>query len=221
MLSVSSVEPDVVTCTVSSPLTISPFSETNTYRFTGACEHILVSPCNESLLDFEIRVDFLSADLSNGRIGARYGDSLFIYTEDGTVVVMNANMTATVGDTTEYEGNVFVTSQTDVTTIDFRDFDISINITSSSFEVTHPITRGPVCGLCGNISGELIYSDGMRVAQIMDREQVEEFSASYVVDPIDQFLREEVRRACGKFSLSVCLSVIIVLAMVYQHKFRF
>ena len=75
-------------CMITSPLRVSPFHNTGavnppTYAFRGVCEHIFAKTCDGER--FTIVGDFLSEDLSTGRIGLQIGDNEYIINEDLTV----------------------------------------------------------------------------------------------------------------------------------------
>ena len=152
-------------------------------------------------LDFSITVDFVSEDLSNGRIGLRYGGSHFIYREDGSVVVYNAALSGEVDNVRSYNVSssiVTVATQSDGTVvINAEDLGIAIQASSSEFTVNTTSTSTHYSGLCGSSSGELFYSDCSTVANIANLTQVMEFANSHVVAARDQFLRDQTRQ-CGE-----------------------
>ncbi len=199
-----------VDCSITSPLMITPFSISQQYHFSGTCEHTLFSFCNESLPDLEIVGDFLSSDLSNGRIGVKLGDRVFVYMEDGNIEVRNAAVISVSGNTTEYEGGVSVTIENNqvVFAIDVFARQVFVTASPDSFNIQFPGVGLETCGLCGSLDGTLLYSDGT-VADIMSIEEVNDFASTYVVQAADQVLREEQRRICGSFCVCVCVCVCV------------
>ncbi len=185
---------------------VSPFSTNLQYHFRGFCEHILLSFCNKSISDLEIVGDYISSDLNIGRIGAKVGDRVFVYTESGDVEVRNAAVIGVNGNTTEYEGGVTVTTEGDQVLIEIDIFNNQVLITASpvSYSIQLLDTGVKTCGLCGSLDGTLLLRDGM-VADIMSVTEVNEFAFSYIVHPNNQILREEHRRICGKYCSCVCI----------------
>ncbi len=200
---------------------ISPFSSNQQYSFSGTCEHTLFSFCNESLGDLEIVGDFLSSDLSNGRIGAKVGDRVFVYTEDGSVEVQNAAVVSVSGNTTDYEGGVSVTVETGRVTFEIDSFGgtatVEIIASPDMYTIQFPAMGPMTCGLCGSLDGSLIYRDGMSMADILNKDEVMEFTSSYVVQPVDQVLREEHRRICGSYTY-VCVCLCVYLSTISTIK---
>lgn len=73
-------------CTITEPLTISPFNATTSYNFRGSCELTALGACDDisTEADFSIRVDFISDTMANGAVGV-YKDGLrWISREDGS-----------------------------------------------------------------------------------------------------------------------------------------
>ena len=177
---------------------VNPFSLSDTgYNFRSACEHILVEPCDVDI-DFTIVVDFLD-NLENGRIGIKYEGRLYIYKEGGDVRSSETPTAEIPGERYEFADGTIVTKVDDTVTINFPAMQVTVIASPSMFRVevgaASPLAR--TCGLCGTPRGMLLHSDRMTVANIMDMEQVMEFTDSYLVPPDEQTLRG-VRRECGK-----------------------
>ena len=93
---------------------VSPFHDTGaisppTYAFRGVCEHILAKSCIGD--QFTVVGDFLSEDLSTGRIGLQTADNEYIINEDLTVETDDTSVfVSAVGDetTVTYAGGVQV-----------------------------------------------------------------------------------------------------------------
>ena len=193
---------------------VSPFQTSNSYSFTDTCEHFLVSSCNSSV-DFAVTVDFLSANLSNGRIGVRYGERRFVYQEDGTVDTRGEDPINVDGNTAEYDGQVFITDDASRVVLQFQSIGVVIIVTSTAFQVNVNFSSplGMTCGLCGTQEGVLLYSDQQTTADITDGAQVGEFVASYLVSARDHFLRG-VRRECGE-----CMGLLIITQCMQGEPF--
>ena len=198
MIAISAVPPPTPGCIVSDPLMVSPFVIAESYNFMGTCEHTLVTSCSDDV-DFAVTVDFLAADLANGRIGVRYMNRRFTYREDGTVDTGSEDPIDQVGDTREYADQVFITQNAAETILDFRSVGVQVVIANNQFQVNvaDSTALGETCGLCGNQDGTLLFSNRSTVANIMNTNQVMAFANSWLVPVRDQFLRD-IRRECGE-----------------------
>lgn len=187
-------------CSIISPVSISAFNRSEVYRFSRTCEHVLVRPCVD-MSDFAVTVDFVSDDLSDGRIGLRYKGSRFIYA-GGSVIAYNAALTGSTGNTEVYDvggSAVTVTSNGGDVTISAEDIGVTVQASSSTFTISVASTgSSSVCGLCGSSTGQLVYGDGVRVADITNVTQVMQFIDSHAVAARDQFLREQSKE-CGEY----------------------
>ena len=185
------------TCTIRSPLMVNPFSLNMGYNFRSACEHILVEPCDVDI-DFAVVVDFLD-DLESGRIGIRYEGRLYIHGKGGDIGSSETPIVQILDTRYEFPDGTIVTKVGDRVTAEFPSLQVTVIASPSEFQVgvgaTSPLAR--TCGLCGTPRGMLLYSDRVRVANIMDMEQVMEFTDSYLVPPRYQILRG-IRRECGE-----------------------
>lgn len=183
---------------MSDPLVVSPFEIDDSYSFMGTCEHTLVSSCADTMT-FAVTVDFLPGNLDNGRIGVRYMDRRFVVLDDRSVDTRGEVPIGMVGDTDEYEGQVFITDTDGAAILDFRSVGVAVVVDDDRFfvNVTNSSSLGELCGLCGNRDGTLLYSDNMSVANINNMTQVREFANSWLVPARDQFLRD-IRRECGE-----------------------
>ena len=208
MISDPSISPAVppqpgntTSCSVFDSLMVSPFQTSNSYSFSDTCEHFLVSSCN-GLVEFAVTVDFLSANISNGRIGVRYGERRFVYQEDGTIDTRGEVPINIDGNTAEYEGQIFITEDANGIVLQFQSVGVEIFITSAAFEMNVNLFSplGTTCGLCGTQEGVLLYSDQQTTADIANEAQVRGFVASHLVPARDHFLRG-VRRECGEWDL--------------------
>ena len=191
-------------CLIEEPLKVSPFhtpgqSMRPMYNFHGICEHILTKPCNGT--KFAVVADFLSRDLSTGRVGLQVPEGTLIIDEDLnhipqglTIVSMNGQL--------EYTGGVIVTreftnSTVTKVTMALRSGDVSVERRSTSVSI-YVRQDNELCGLCGNTNGTLVSSDGNRLTDLMNQTKVNAFANSWQRQPYQQVLRED-RRECGKY----------------------
>ena len=149
--------------------------------------------------EFAVTADFESNDFSNGRIGLRYKGSRFIYTGD-SVIVYNAVLIGSTGTTKTYDvdGSTVTVISNGGFQIIAEDIGIAIQASASEFTVNATGTSIEACGLCGSLSGQLVHSDGVTVADITNMTQVMDFANSHVVPVEYQFLRDQTRQ-CGEF----------------------
>lgn len=186
---------------------ISPFRSTSSsgegssYNFRGTCEHVLVKPCND-MPRIAVVGDFLSEDLSMGRVGIRNGTKAVVLTEQLGLELrgdLPSSMVGSVTTTNLGSLEVVVTVGEGMVTLVASDAGIMITRTSNDISImldSNTITQS--CGLCGNTSGALVFNDG-RVANIMNRAMVEAFANSWLVRPSEQTLRDD-RMECGKYT---------------------
>ena len=201
-------------CQVTDSLAIFPFDSNDFYAFAGSCDHYLLRPCTEGISDISVTVDFLTKDLSSGRVGLRYGDSSIISTETGEVIVENLNFLRVDGGADVYENGFFVYRETGLNRIEFHRTGIiaflhtyrgpnrliQVTITDDvSFSATDDASTR-ACGLCGNSDGTLLQADLVTVTNIKDQLQVMQFVEGYTVEASEQYLRGQ-RRECGKSSM--------------------
>ena len=229
-------EKDVLLCIVQSPLTITPFfitsnstfpPPTQNYQFMGPCEYELVRICDGNE-NFRIHVDFLSDDLSTGRIGLVIGDA-GASEDELSKITISENLTLNYSniDTPTPSRNDARKKTFDKFNITLEEADQSILIQVFEFGVTVFLSRSPdqqslsvnvtidklnnrsLCGLCGDNKGNLVYRDSDEIADIMVDSEVQSFIQSWRVMPDVQFLREK-REECGEcFARAVC-------SLVYQ-----
>lgn len=159
--------------------------------------------------NFAVTADFASSDLSNGRIGLRYKGSRFIYT-GSSVIVYNAVLTGSVGSTKTYDvdGSIVMVTSNGGVEIIAQDIGIAIQASASEFTVNATSTSIASCGLCGSLSGQLVHSDGVTVADITNMAEVMAFANSHVVPVQHQFLRDQTRQ-CGEFCCSPKTTLVL------------
>ena len=197
---------DIIVCTVTDPLMVSPFQIPSNYNFMGTCEHTLVTSCTDRV-DFAVTVDFLPGNLDNGRIGVRYMERQFIVLDDRSVDTGGESPVNMVGDTTEYAGEVFITDTANEAVLEFRSVGVTVIVDGNNFlvNVSNSSSLGELCGLCGTRNGTLLYNDRMTIANIMNMMQVRAFANSWIVPAGDQFLRG-IRRECGEWLGHYCMN---------------
>ena len=182
---------------------VTPFtnvgSETGSYSFRGACEHVFVRPC-DAMPDIAVVGDFLSTDLSMGRIGLRNGTRAVVLTENLMVELRGGLTGVTQGSTTITNlGSLQVVVTRSETSIILNAAAAGIRITRTSSMISIDLSNTTVisqtCGLCGNKSGSLVGNNG-DVANIFNRTEVDAFANSHLVMPSEQVLRDD-SRSCG------------------------
>ena len=103
-------------CIITSPLRVTAFhtpgaSSPPVYSFRGVCEHVFTKSCDGE--QFSIVGDFISQDLSTGRVGLQVGSSSYIINEDLTVQTEDNQISITTSGNDEievYAGGVQVTT---------------------------------------------------------------------------------------------------------------
>ena len=193
---------------------VSPFQarrleQDQDFSFHGTCEHILVTNCNFDPVHFTVTVDFLSSNLDMGRVGIQLKERRIIIKENLSLELINLGDPVSSNETaTEYLDGIVVIREVNQTTVYLRNLDIQIYrlrdgdenaLVVNASRLGSPVRE--VCGLCGTLDGELLFSDRSTTASILDRSQVDRFADSWRVNPGEQFLREQ-RRECGGLSHS-------------------
>lgn len=191
-------------CLIEEPLKVSPFhtpgqSMRPMYNFHGICEHILAKPCN--VTKFAVVADFLSRDLSTGRVGLQVPEGTLIIDEDLNHITQGLTIVSMNGQL-EYTGGVIVTREVTNSTVTkvtmaLRSGDVSVERTSTSVSI-YVRPDNELCSLCGNTNGTLVSSDGNRLTDLMNQTKVNAFANSWQRQPYQQVLRED-RRECGKY----------------------
>ena len=169
------------------------------YNFHGICEHVLAKPCNGT--KFAVVADFLSRDLSTGRVGLQVPKGTLIIDENLNRIPQGLTIVGT-NSHFEYTGGVIVT--TEITNnaitkvaVSLQSGDVTIERTSTSVAIyVRPDIE--LCGLCGNTNGTLVSSDGNYLTDLINQTKVNAFANSWQRQPYQQVLRED-RRECGKY----------------------
>ena len=181
-----------------------PFSQTGSqtsYILNDVCEHTVLTTCRDSD-DFTINIDYSEGTLNIDRVGIRY--------EDATIIMIKNPMSIEIkglgqpisqsGQTTEYANDIFIIQSSGEIVVELRSLGIKVTCTSSQLgiETSSGTLSGDLCGLCGRLNGDLVYSDRTTVADITDQQEVTEFTNSWRALPVDMFLRDEAREECGE-----------------------
>lgn len=183
--------PNRTVCIVQDPLKITPFHSgqaSGMYTFRGICEHVLAKPCNSS--DYVVVADFLSQNLSMGRVGIKVPSGFVLIDED--LGVRNSTpFPQAILSSMERDSNGSVTKVTLV----YNSGEVTIERTRSDIRIF--AQSGQLCGLCGNRDGMLISSNGMELSDLMNQTRVKDFTDSWRQPANQQVLRDD-RRDCGK-----------------------
>ena len=201
---------DVSLCQITESLTIIPFNRDDFYSFQKSCEHYLLRSCSGSE-ELSVTVDFLSNDISSGRVGLRYGDSSVISSEMGDVVFNNLNFIQDDGDAQIFTNGFIFYRESGKNRIVFRmtgnitvihkyrgqDRSMAVTVTDKFALVGTDVSSTDICGLCGNSNGTLLQLDLLTETDIDDQTQVNGFIDSYAVETTEQYLRGQ-RIECSK-----------------------
>ena len=208
-------------CIVEDSVVVSPFQaraleqdQDQEFSFHGTCEHILVTNCDFDPLHFAITIDFLASNLDMGRVGVRLNEKRIVIRENLTLELINLGQPVSSNDTAvEYLDGIVITQAENQTTIFLRNFGIQIHRLRDGDDNTLVVNASrtdtpvpEVCGLCGTLEGELLFSDRSTTASIVDRSEVDRFADSWRVNPGEQFLREQ-RRECGECTCSYAAAI--------------
>ena len=211
-------------CIVEDSITVSPFQarrleQDQDFSFHGTCEHILVTNCDFDPVHFAITIDFLASNLDMGRVGVRLNEKRIIIMENLTLELANLGQPVSSNETAvEYSDGIVIIQEENRTTVYLRNLDVQIHRLRDGDENTLVVNASrmdspvrEVCGLCGTLEGELLFSDRSTTASILDRSQVDQFADSWRVNPGEQFLREQ-RRECGEWTYITGISLLLEVA---------
>ena len=194
-------------CKVEDSILITPFQEPSfmlqSYTFHGTCEHVLLENCLLNPSDFRITIDFLSSNLDIGRVGVKLGNMEIVILEDFSTMLTNiGNPTISENSdnsTLRFSDGIVIHSDNDTVIIELQILGLiltrSVGVLNMSLTGTGSLQE--TCGLCGDQSGSLLFSDRTKQADISNRSSVDLFADSWRVNPGEQFLRESSKE-CGK-----------------------
>ena len=190
-----------------------PTSPSPAYSYHGSCEHVLTTQCGLSSI-FTINADHNPDNLELSRIGIRLNQSFIVvmiaddikFSVDnlGDPVIRGDNQNFMYGDSVQIETNS--NERSNSLTIYLISLRISIILTRDLVNLTSTLIinateysreLGELCGLCGTLDGELVYSDAMTILNFRTLNSIEDFARSWLVTPENQITREN-RRECGK-----------------------
>ena len=185
-------------------LSIFPYGQTGSqisYLLRDVCEHTLLTTCSGSERFF-VNADYSEESLNLASVGVRYNSTIIVVIigdSDLSLTTQNlGNIVSQSGQTTEYPNQIFITQSINEIIIDIRRLGVRLTISLSALqvEVSSGALSGDFCGLCGRLSGELLYSDRTSIADITDRVDIQQFTNSWRAD--DMFLRDAPRNICSK-----------------------
>lgn len=195
---------DEAVCTISSPMQVTTFSLSQTYSFSGVCDHWLVAPSTATNgIDFYVIVNFFEENFRIGRIFIKYGGLELVSTAEGDA---ESNVSP-IDDSTPgvfiFAGDVVVTRIDGVNTIDIRAIGVTVTHTYSpqdlenvEVKVNNRANLPNARGLCGTVDGSLQFGgDTGEVADITNMVQLQRFSRSWIV-PAD--LQTSTVESCSK-----------------------
>ena len=194
---------------------IFPFSQTGSqtsYMINDVCEHTLLTTCRDSD-DFTINIDYSEGTLNIDRVGIKYNESTIVMIKEPFSVELKGlgDPISQSGRTTEYANQIFITERARRTEVDLRRLGVRVICTPTELriETSSGTLSGDLCGLCGRLNGQLVYSDRTTVADINNPQEITQLTNSWRALPVDMFLRDEAREECGK-ELSFVLTALHV-----------
>lgn len=184
-----------------------PFSQTGSqtsYMLNDVCEHTVLTTCKESD-DFTINADYSEGTLNLDRVGIRYNASTIVMVKNPISIEVKGigQPISQVGQTREYANQIFITQSSAEIVVDLHRLGVKVTCTSSELriETSSGTLSGDLCGLCGRLNGDLVYSDRSTVADITNQQEIIQFTNSWRALPLDMFLRAEARKECGKLTV--------------------
>ena len=202
-------------CAIEDALCVMPYHTVGqtwipSYNFRGVCEHIFTKDCLGD--KFSLVGDFLTRDLSTGRLGLKVSLGTLVLKEDGSfshdgLVILSQTshsiqFTGGISLQTIKSGNAVVKHIMAMNGIGLSivrmysntQLDISSRIVISA----HTSQSCELCGLCGRSStGKLISANGTEVTSITNRDMLDAFENSWLIPASEQILHD-ARIECGK-----------------------
>ena len=153
------------------------------YLLREPCEHTVLTFCSGSEKLF-INVDYSEKSLTLATVGIYCNTTKIIITVRGSFVMTAHNLEDVVsqsGSTTEYSNQIYVTQVNNELFVDIRCVGVKLTISPFVLQVKVSLgaLNGDFCGLCGRLNGELVYSDGTTIADILNDTSIQEFTKSW------------------------------------------
>ena len=196
----------VPVCVVEDSILITPFQDPSStqqsYTFHGTCEHILLENCLLNPSDFRITIDFASSNLDIGHVGVKQRNMEIVILEDFSTRLTNLGdpvLDNSDNSTLRFSDGIVIHSDRDTVVVELQTFGVtltrSLGLLNLSLIGTGSLRE--TCGLCGDQSGSLLFSDRTKEVVISNRSSIDQFADSWRVNPGEQFLRES-SKDCGK-----------------------
>ena len=199
-------------CKALDSLVIEPFHSTDgisdSFMIHSPCEHILLSMCDaisyQSLLRVTVNYNPSNFELSGLAVHINQTHTITIFREG---IVELTNFTDQLIFTNEthtlYSNGVSINKKESYINIELEIFGVEIKRffgEENRVEISPMIEGGlqvDVCGLCGTVSGQLMYSDRITEAVSIDGNLIDDFADSWQVSPQEVLLGQQGEE-CGK-----------------------
>lgn len=191
-----------------------PFTPAVAFSYHGSCEHTLLTECDLSS-SFSVTVDFFPSNLVLQSVGVRLGDGTIVVGPDMDVTTNNFDSVISIEDGTELlDSVVTLTAEQDQVSISLDTVGVTVtlmNITANGARLLlvnatdYDKSIGDLCGLCGSLTGTLLFSDKVTSVGKRNKMKLEEFAASWLVNPGDNVIGEQSKE-CGEAVSSVHLN---------------
>ena len=198
-------------CKALDSLVIEPFHSTDgisdSYMIHSPCEHILLTTCDAtSYQSLRVTVNYNPSnfELSGLAVHINQTHTITIFRE-GMVELTNFidQLIFTNETYTLYSNGVSINKKESCINIELETFGVEIKRffgEENRVEISPMIEGGlqvDVCGLCGTVSGQLVYSDRITVAVSIDGNLIDDFADSWQVSPQEVLLGQQGEE-CGK-----------------------
>lgn len=202
--------PSAVTCRALDAIVIEPFRSpsavADSYTYHNPCEHILLTTCDPtSLQTLRVTADYDPSNLNLLGLAIQINQTATL-TVSRDMVTSLANFpprTFSNGTLSLFPNGVSISTQERHISIILSDFGIKIErfFTPENqilIEVLEDVGGDGVgvCGLCGSVDGELLFSDRDNEVTSTDSDLLEEFADSWRVSPQEVLLGKQ-REECG------------------------
>lgn len=194
-------------CRVENSILITPFQGPSSigqqsYTFHGTCEHILLENCLLNPSDFHVTIEFVSSNLDIGRVGVKLRSMEIVILEDFSTRLTNLGnpvFASLDNSTRRFNDGIIVHRDIDMVVVELQTLGVILTRSEGllNLNLTGTGSLRETCGLCGDQSGSLLFSDRTKEAIISNRSSIDLFADSWRVNPGEQFLRESSKE-CGK-----------------------